>query len=336
MPMSSQALSTTAHTRAGRLTRSRAGTLRLALALGAGLGAGLVFASPAVAADDEVVFGVPAWPGITVKTEIASQLLEPLGYTVETREIGLQVIYQGMTTGDVDLFLGAWLPAQNPMLEPLEADGSIQRLATNVTGAQMTLAVPDYVYEDGVTSFADLDANRDAFDGEIYGFGAGSAASEILNEAITADTWGLGDWTLVDTSTVGMLSAAKSAITNQDPIVWVGWTPHWMNLELPMRYLEDDKNLFGEGNGESDVRTLIASDYAEANPNLVSLFDQFSFSAEEQSWMIQQYGQESRGFEEVASAWIESHPARIEAMLEGVTTRDGDPAWPAVRDALSL
>ncbi|WP_251977743.1 ABC transporter substrate-binding protein [Salinicola avicenniae] len=312
----------------------RQATMLPTLLLGAGLAFGAV--SPAQADESTIVFGVPAWPGITVKTEIARQLLAPLGYTAQAQEIGLQVIYQGLDTGDVDVFLGAWLPAQNPMLEPLESDGSIQRLATNVTGAQMTLAVPDYVFDAGITSFADLDAHRDEFNGELYGFGAGSAASEIINDAIANDTWGLGDWTLVDTSTVGMLSAAKSHIANEEPIVWVGWTPHWMNLELPMRYLEDDKNLFGEGNGASDVRTLMASDYAEANPNLVTFFDQFSFSAEEQSWMIQRYGQEEAPMEEVASQWIEAHPARVESMLADVTTRDGAPAWPAVRDALSL
>ena len=310
--------------------------LTLTTGLIAGTGFALMGTSAAMAADQQVNFGVPSWPGITVKTEIARQLLAPLGYESKTQDIGLQVIYQGLDTGDVDVFLGAWLPAQNPMLEPLEADGSITRLATNVTGAQMTLAVPDYVYDNGVTSFADLDARRDEFRGEIYGFGAGSAASEILNEAIDNDTWGLGDWTLVDTSTVGMLSAAKSHIANEEPIVWVGWTPHWMNLELPMRYLSDSKNLFGEGNGASDVRTLMASDYAESNPNLVAFFDQFSFSAEEQSWMIQQYGQEEQPMEEVAKAWIEQHPERVEAMLEGVKTQGGDPAWPEVEKSFSF
>ncbi len=310
----------------------------LTLTTGLMMGTGVVLAGTgsAVAADEPINFGVPSWPGITVKTEIARQLLAPLGYQGKAQEIGLQVIYQGLNTGDVDVFLGAWLPAQNPMLEPLEADGSITRLATNVTGAQMTLAVPDYVYDSGVTSFADLDAHRDEFNGEIYGFGAGSAASEILNKAIEDDTWGLGDWTLVDTSTVGMLSAAKSHIANEEPIVWVGWTPHWMNLELPMRYLSDSKNLFGEGNGASDVRTLMASDYAEANPNLVAFFDQFSFSAEEQSWMIKQYGQEEKPMEEVATTWIENHPDRVEAMMKGVTTREGEPAWEAVQKKFSL
>lgn len=304
----------------------------LALSLGLAMG-GL---GTAQAADETVVYGVPAWPGITVKTEIARELLAPLGYQGKAQEIGLQVIYQGLDSGDVDVFLGAWLPAQNPMLEPLESDGSIQRLATNVTGAQMTLAVPDYVYDEGITSFADLDAHRDEFNGEIYGFGAGSAASEILNKAIADDAWGLGDWTLVDTSTVGMLSAAKSHIANHEPIVWVGWKPHWMNLALPMRYLSDSKNLFGEGNGASDVRTLMASDYADAHPNLVTFFNQFSFTSAEQSWMIQQYGQDEKPVEEVAKAWIQQHSDRVKQMLDGVTTTDGQPAWETVKSALSL
>ena len=34
-------------------------------------------------ADDQTLdFGVPAWPGITVKTAIAEQLLSPLGYEI--------------------------------------------------------------------------------------------------------------------------------------------------------------------------------------------------------------------------------------------------------------
>ncbi|GHA93559.1 ABC transporter substrate-binding protein [Modicisalibacter luteus] len=293
-------------------------------------------ALPAIADDATLDFGVPAWPGITVKSEIASQLLQPLGYETRNQELGLQVIYQALETGDLDVFLGGWMPAQQDMLKPREESGDIIRLANNVDGAQMTLAVPEYVYESGIQSFADLDANRERFNGEIYGFGAGSAASEILNKAIDNDTWGLGDWSIVDTSTVGMLSAAEDAISRQEPIVWVGWTPHWMNLELPMRYLDDPKNLFGENNGQSEVLTLMRSDYAESHPNLKAFFEQFTFKAEEQSWMIQGFGLEERSADEVANEWIRSNPERVQTMLEGVTTQEGEPAWPAVRDALSL
>lgn len=305
------------------------------LASGIALATAALFVSTAQADDQTLDFGVPAWPGITVKTAIAEQLLNPLGYETSTQEIGLQVIYQGIESGDIDAFLGAWLPAQREMFDPRKESGVLIDVANNVDGAQMTLAVPEYLFEDGLQSFADLDDYRDQLDGEIHGFGAGSAASEILNNAIDNDTWGLGDWQLVDTSEVGMLSAARDAISREEPIVWVGWTPHWMNLELPMRYLEDPEDLFGENNGESDVLTLLRGDYAEANPNVVTFFEQFTFSAEEQSWMIQAFGQEERDLADVAEQWIGDHPERIEAMLADVTTTDGDPAWPMIEAELS-
>ncbi|NVF12770.1 ABC transporter substrate-binding protein [Vreelandella maris] len=305
------------------------------LASGIALATTALLATTVQADDQTLDFGVPAWPGITVKTAIAEQLLNPLGYETSVQEIGLQVIYQGIESGDIDVFLGAWLPAQREMFNPRKESGVLIDVANNVDGAQMTLAVPEYLFDDGLQSFADLDDYRDQLDGEIHGFGAGSAASEILNNAIDNDTWGLGDWQLVDTSEVAMLSAARNAISREEPIVWVGWTPHWMNLELPMRYLEDPEDLFGENNGESEVLTLLRSDYADANPNVVAFFEQFTFSAEEQSWMIQAFGQEERDLAEVAEQWINEHPERIEAMLADVTTTDGEPAWPVIEAELN-
>ncbi|MGQ4879413.1 ABC transporter substrate-binding protein [Billgrantia sp. LNSP4103-1] len=303
-------------------------TLALPLSLGLALSA---------QADDATLdFGVPAWPGITVKTAIAEQLLAPLGYETASHELGLQVIYQGLDSGDIDVFLGGWMPAQREMYEPRQESGTIVNVANNVDGAQMTLAVPVYTYEQGIQSFADLDENRELFEGRIHGFGAGSAASEILEEAIDEDVWGLGDWRLVDTSEVGMLSAVRDAISREEAIVWVGWTPHWMNLEMPMRYLDDPENLFGENNGESDVLTLMRSDFAEAHPELATFFEQFTFASEEQSWMIQEFGREERDAEAVAEEWIRDNAERVEAMLEGVTSRDGEPGWEAVRSEMAL
>lgn len=305
------------------------------LASGIALASAALFTSAAQADDQTLDFGVPAWPGITVKTAIAEQLLNPLGYETSTQEIGLQVVYQGIESGDIDAFLGAWLPAQRDMFNPRKESGVLVDVANNVDGAQMTLAVPEYLYEDGLQSFADLDDYRDQLDGDIHGFGAGSAASEILNNAIDNDTWGLGDWQLVDTSEVAMLSAARDAISREEPIVWVGWTPHWMNLELPMRYLDDTQDLFGENNGESEVLTLLRTGYADANPNVVTFFEQFTFTAEEQSWMIQQFGQEERELDDVAEQWINDNAERVEAMLADVTTTDGDPAWPVIEAELN-
>lgn len=41
---------------------------------------------------------------------------------------------------------------------------------------------------------------------------------------------------------------------------------------------------------------------------LVTFFEQFGFTADEQSWIIQAFGQEKRDLAEVAQQWINDNP----------------------------
>ncbi len=100
----------------------------------------------------QVSFVAPPWPGVTVKTEIMAQILAPLGYTNERQELSSTVGYKTLQTGDSDVFLAGWLPAQQDSYDAAMDDGTIIDLGNNVTGARMGFAVPDYVYEAGVTS----------------------------------------------------------------------------------------------------------------------------------------------------------------------------------------
>ena len=67
----------------------------------------VAFGVAAPAAADTVDFGIQAWPGLTVKTEVASQLLETMGYDTNTTELSSSAIYQGIRNGDIDVSLGA-------------------------------------------------------------------------------------------------------------------------------------------------------------------------------------------------------------------------------------
>ncbi|WP_217495405.1 glycine betaine ABC transporter substrate-binding protein, partial [Halofilum ochraceum] len=48
------------------------------------------------AAAEPVRFAIQAWPGVTVKTEVARQLLETMGYPTELQELDPQFVYQGI------------------------------------------------------------------------------------------------------------------------------------------------------------------------------------------------------------------------------------------------
>ncbi|MGE4533145.1 ABC transporter substrate-binding protein [Halomonas sp.] len=310
--------------------------LTLALA-GALLAAPLTWSSAALAEEPaQVRFSVPAWPGVTVKTALASRLLETLGYEVRQQELGSTITYEALTQGELDAFLAAWLPAQQGMYETTLEKGLIVDLGNNVDGARLGFAVPAYVYEAGVTSAEDLadEEIAERLGRTVYSIEVGSGMSDTLNEAVENDTYGLGDWDLSETSTPGMLSAADAAIDREEWIVFAGWTPHWMNIEYDIRYLDDTRDMWGPDGGRSDVKTLVTTDFAESHPNATRLLDQLVFSADDQSAMIRGFSYEEREPEEVALQWLRDNPERVAAFLEGVTTRDGEPAWPVVQQAL--
>ncbi|WP_282041112.1 ABC transporter substrate-binding protein [Halomonas alimentaria] len=312
--------------------------LTLALA-GALLAAPLTWSSAVLAEEPaQVRFSVPAWPGVTVKTALAAQLLETLGYKVSQEELGSTITYEALTQGELDAFLAAWLPGQQGMYETTMEKDVLVDLGNNVDGARLGFAVPTYVHEAGVTSAEDLDREEfaDKLERTIYSIEVGSGMSEILNGAVDDDTYGLSDWNLSETSTPGMLSAVDSALDREEWIVFAGWTPHWMNIEYDVRYLEDPEDMWGPDQGRSDVKTLVTTDFSESNPNATRLLDQLVFSADDQSAMILGFSYEEREPEAVALQWLRDNPERVEAFLEGVTTRDGEPAWPVVQQALEI
>lgn len=309
--------------------------------LASGLVAAPLALLPAFASADEsaeIRFATPSWPGVTVKTQLAAELLTALGYEPSQQEIGATIAYEALNLNEVDAFMAAWLPAQQPMYDASMEKDTLVDLGNNVDGALIGFAVPRYVAEAGVKQVGDLDKPEfaDKFGREIFSIEVGSGMSDTLNEAIDNDTYGLGDWKPVETSTPGMLSAVKNAISNDEWIVFAGWTPHWMNIEYDVVYLEDTEDMWGPDGGGSDVRTLLNKPYSEAHPNATRLLDQLTFSADDQSAMIYEFSFEERDPDEVAIEWINQHPDRIEAFVDGVTTIDGEPAWPALQEAFDF
>ena len=86
-----------------------------------------------------------------------------------------------------------------------------------------------YVAEAGVRSFADFDDYRDRFNGEIHGIEPGNDGNELIQAMIEEDAFGLGDWTLVESSEAGMLVEVGRKTRRDEWIVFLGWEPHQMN-----------------------------------------------------------------------------------------------------------
>lgn len=50
------------------------------------------------------------WTDITATTAATTLVLEALGYETETKVLSVPVTYTGLAEGDVDVFLGNWMP----------------------------------------------------------------------------------------------------------------------------------------------------------------------------------------------------------------------------------
>nr|WP_298249352.1 ABC transporter substrate-binding protein [uncultured Halomonas sp.] len=290
----------------------------------------MLLAGPAMAELDEVRFGVPAWPGVTVKSEVAVQLVEAMGYETRQNDLAVSVILEGLTRNDLDVYLGGWYPVQTEMVEPLVAEDKVEKLVSNIRGATSGLVVPQYVHDAGVTSVADLDAYRERFEGGIQGIEAGTGINTAILAAIDNDLAGLGDWNLRESSTAAMLAQAERKMADGEWITFVGWEPHWMNVSFDLAYLEDADGA-GVADIDSTVWTVVPASLAEEDPQLHRFLSQYVVKIEDQNAWVHGYSHEDRPADEVANDWIGENLDTVAGWLEGVEARDGTPAIEAVR-----
>lgn len=293
-------------------------------------------ALPALADDASscgtVRFSDPGWTDITATNGVATVLLTALGYTPDIPTLSVPVGYEALKNGQTDVFLGNWLPAQQSFRDDLDAHGSIVELVQNLEGAKFTLAVNKAGADAGVADFADLDAQRDAFDGKIYGIEPGAPANQSIQAMIEADEFGLGDWELVESGEQAML--AQVSRSGSSPVVFLAWAPHPMNEAIEITYLSGGDAQFGPDFGGATVHTLAREEWVEACPNAAKLFSQLIFDVPMENVLMGRILDDGMDPQDAAREWIAENPDRVQGWLDGVSTLDGEPGAEAVLAAV--
>lgn len=298
---------------------------RLLLAIGLVLALGFGSAQ-------EVSFGYVEWPGVTVKTHVASAILDTLGYETDMQALSVPLVFKGLSEGDLDAFLGVWEPSMesmvNPYLSDEGGDGTVTLVARNLEPTIYRPAVPTFVAEQGITSLADVAANAEMFGGQVYGIEPGNDGNQILIDMIEADTYGFSSLELVESSTEGMLTQVERAVEREEPIAFLAWSPHWMNAAFELTYLDDPENVWG---GDGYVATAMNSDVLQADANLAKFLEQYTVTPEMQDLWIDAYSRQGNDPAQVAREWITANLDTVTGWVEGVTTADGGSAAEALQ-----
>jgi glycine betaine/proline transport system substrate-binding protein len=310
----------------------------LKTALGCAAVLGLAMSAPALASEPEacqtVRFSDVGWTDITATTATASVVLEALGYEPAVQVLSVPVTYRSLQNEDIDVFLGNWMPTMEADIAPYLEDGSVEVIATNLTGAKYTLAVPRYTHEAGLQDFSDISQFEDELGANIYGIEPGNDGNRLILEMIENDTFGLGGFELVESSEQGMLSAVARAVRNEQHIVFLGWEPHPMNSNFDIAYLEGGDDVFGPDLGGATVHTNVRAGYVEECPNVGQFLQNLEFTLEMENEIMSAILDEGTEPNQAARNWLQDNPGVLDGWLDGVTTFDGGDAQSAVREAL--
>ena len=295
-------------------------------------------ALPAAAAEPAscktVRFSDVGWTDISATTGVTTTVLKALGYEPDIKVLSLPVTFSAMSTDDVDVFLGLWVPSMDADIKPYAEAGTIDTVRTNLTGAKYTLATNKAGADLGITDFAKIIEQKDALDGKIYGIEPGNDGNRLLLDMVAQDKFGLGTFEVVESSEQGMLAQVARADSSGKPVVFLGWEPHPMNTQFQLTYLTGGDEVFGPNLGGAEVKTLTRSGYGAECPNVGKFLQNLEFTLPMENEIMGAILTDGKDPAAAATEWLKAHPEAAAPWLAGVTTFDGGDAHAALTAAL--
>lgn len=218
---------------------------------------------------------------------------DEMGYSVQLKgPLDLGPMFQGLAGGDLQAFQDVWLPNHQQYLNKPQIKPQVEVLKPWYQGTtKFGLTVLSYMK--GITSIADLPK---AGTNEITGIEPGAAFMPVIeNKVIPAYNL---DMKLVTSSTAGMLAEVQKKNAAKEPIVFTGWSPHWMNLKYDIVYLDDPKNAQGAFDDPSKITAAVNKNLSSDDPKAFAFLKSISLTEKQINEMEAEMNKAGTGNEE--------------------------------------
>jgi glycine betaine/proline transport system substrate-binding protein len=260
-----------------------------------------------------VTIGWIPWEEDIAVTNLWHAILEENGFTVQQQQLDAGLLFEGLATGDLDLFFDAWLPNTHADYWERNSD-QIADLGIWLDEAPLTWTVPTYLED--INSIADLQGNGDLFGGQVVGIEPSAGLTRISRDEVIP-TYGLeGEYELVESSTPAMLAELENAINNEEPIVVTLWRPHPAYAQYDLKDLEDPENALGD---PDEIHVVARQDFADEFPEVAAAMENFHFDQATLSELEVAVLEDVPEGEELQGAmnWLAENTDYVNAWLEG-------------------
>jgi glycine betaine/proline transport system substrate-binding protein len=264
------------------------------------------------------------WTDVTATTALAAEVLKSIGYEPTVTVLSVPVTFASMENKDIDVFLGNWMPSQQGDRTRYVENGSIDIIGPNLSGAKYTLAVPAYAYAAGLRDFKDIASFAQPLKNSIYGIEAGNDGNRLVLGMLKQNLFGLSAFNLVESSEQGMLAQVERAVRDQQPIVFLAWEPHPMNMRFELKYLSGGDEVFGPNFGGAVIYTVTRKGYAKECANVARFLTNLKFSLRGEDEVMAAILDRHEDPQMAASRWLKANPDVLRAWLDGVQRYGGE------------
>ncbi|MDE1159992.1 MAG: glycine betaine ABC transporter substrate-binding protein [Neorhizobium sp.] len=284
-------------------------TLGLAAAILGGTMAAPVTAS---AADEQktVKIGWAAWSDAEFVTKLAAKLIkDKLGQKVELVQTDVAPLYQGVSRGDIDAMMMAWLPATHADYYK-RVKNRVETLGTVYDGAKLGWVVPKYIPESEISSIEDLKKPevQEKLAGTVAGIDPGAGLTRLSEKALK--DYDLSKYKLQVSSEAGMLTTVDRDIRTNKWFVATAWSPHWMFGKYELRYIADPKSSLGEA---EHVDVLAHKGFKAENPKAAAFLSRMKLPLPDLEAAM--FDAQKTSYDAAVDKYIADHPDQIKAWL---------------------
>lgn len=257
-----------------------------------------------------VKIGWAAWSDAEFVTKLAAKLIkDKMGREVDLVQTDVAPLYQGVSRGDLDVMMMAWLPQTHADYFAKVKD-KVDTLGSVYEGAKLGWVVPTYIPESEIASIEDLKKPevQKKLKNTVQGIDPGAGLTRLSQDALK--TYGLDDYKLQISSEAGMLTTVNRAERSKDWFVATSWSPHWMFGKYDLRYIADPKKALGEA---EHVDVLARKGFKEENAEVAGFLSRMKLPIADLEKAM--FTAQETSYDEAVAAYIKDHPDQIKAWV---------------------